>query len=48
MKHRDINDNDCDWYGDDQNAQECGEHDVPPYFIANKMCCACKEAPGIK
>jgi len=45
MKHRDTNNNVCDWYGSHQNFQECGEHDVPPNFIANEMCCACKEAP---
>ena len=48
MKHRDINGNDCDWYGDDQNFQECGEHDMPPNFIANEMCCTCKEIQGMR
>ena len=48
MKHRDENNNDCDWYGEHENFQECGEHDVPPNFIAKEMCCTCKEVPGIK
>ena len=48
MNHRDSNDNDCNWYADNQNFQECGEHDVAPNFIANEMCCACKEIQGIK
>ena len=48
MKHRDSKNNDCHWYGQSQNYQECGEHDVPPNFVAQNMCCACKEIPGIK
>ena len=48
MKLRDINDNDCDWYGADENFLECGEHDVPPNFLAKEMCCTCKDLPGIK
>ena len=48
MKHRDSNENGCDWYADRQNFLECGEHDVPPTFIANEMCCTCKEIQGIK
>ena len=48
MKHRDRNENGCDWYADRQNFPECGEHDVPPNFIANEMCCTCKEIQGSK
>ena len=47
-KHRDSNGNNCDWYGDDDNFQKCGEHDLSSNFIAKEMCCACKEIPGIK
>ena len=43
LKYRDSNDNDCDWYGDSDNFQECGEHDLPPNFIAHDLCCACIE-----
>ena len=48
MKHRDSNGNDCNWYGVDQNFQECGDHDTPPNFIANEMCCTCKEIQGMR
>ena len=48
MKYIDNNNNGCDWYGESQNYQECGEHDLPPYFEAQKMCCACREMTGIK
>ena len=48
MKLRDSNDNDCDWYGADENFLECGEHDMPPNFLAKEMCCTCKDLPGIK
>ena len=48
MTYKDRNNNDCNWYGERQNYQECGEHDVPQKFTAQKMCCACKEIPGIK
>merc|ERR1719167_857775 len=46
-KHKDINGNGCDWYIDDQNFQQCGEHDVMPNFIAEEMCCSCKDISGV-
>ena len=53
----DVNGNGCDWYKEENNAVECGDHDgiydggvsrSYGYFEAHEDCCVCKYLSGIK
>ena len=47
----DVNGNGCDWYNEEDNALECGNHDgyyTRVYFDAYEDCCVCKYPSGIK
>ena len=47
----DVNGNGCDWYNEDFNALECGDHDASYssriFFEAYEHCCVCKYLSGI-
>ena len=49
----DVNYNGCDWYKEEDNAFQCGDHDGTffrgeYYFEAHEECCVCKFPSGIK
>ena len=52
----DVNGNGCDWYNEEGNEVECGDHDgyypevnrpAYEYFEAYEDCCVCKNPSGI-